>query len=265
MLRPRDVAASAERLRATSLEILASLGDDELEREALPGWSVADVFRHLTESDRTVILGKHLPDFLPWVSDDEFERGNDDSLNRLRGRPRAELADELERWGRRLRTVIRLTPTPVAKLRVPTMFGKVDLGWFSGLRVYDEWVHQYDVLQAVGRQGPPMDPATRDLLAEFVLRALPAKPLRGVEHREGVVAFDLHADLPTWRFDLARRQFGPTVDAVRTVTVRTDVETLVLIAADRISWEQAEKDGRLTLDGDDRAAAAAILGVVRVV
>lgn len=265
MLRPRDVAASAERLRATTLEILASLDDDQLDREALPGWTVADVFRHLAESDRTTVLGKHLVDFLPKVTDDEFERGNDRSLERLRGRSRDELAVELATWGSRLRTIMKMAPTPLAKMRIPTMFGTVDLGWFSGLRIYDEWVHQRDVLQAVGREGPPMDPATRDLLAEFVLRALPAKPLRTVDHRDGVVAFDLDTDLPIWRFDLGRRQFGPTVDAVRTVTVRTDVETLVLIAANRVDWEQAEKAGDLTLDGDDRAAAAAVLDVVHVV
>ena len=265
MLRPRDVAASAERLRAYSLELLASLSDDELEREAVPGWSVADVFRHLAETDRTTVLGKHLLDFLPGVEDDEFERGNDAALERLRARGRDELADELERWGRRLLTIVRLAPTPLARVRIPTMFGKVELGWFAALRVYDEWVHQHDVLAAVGRPPPRLDPAARDLLAEFVLRGLPAKPLRSLERREGVVAFDLDTDLPTWRFDLAQRQYGPLVGSVRTVTVRTDVETIVLIAADRLAWQDTERDGRLALDGDDRSSAEAVLGVVRIV
>ncbi|MBW3661868.1 MAG: maleylpyruvate isomerase family mycothiol-dependent enzyme [Actinobacteria bacterium] len=265
MLRPRDVAASAERLRADSLELLTSLTDDELSREAVPGWSVADVFRHLAETDRTLVLGRHLLDFLPGVGDDEFERANDAALERLRDRSRDELSDELARWGRRLLTIVRLIPTPLASVRIPTLFGRVEVGWFAALRVYDEWVHQYDVLRAVGRSGPRLDPATRDLLAEFVLRALPARPLRSLERREGAVAFDLDADLPTWRFDLARRQYGPLVESVRTVTVRTDVETIVLIAADRVRWQDAERAGRLALDGDDRSSAEAVLGVVRIV
>lgn len=265
MLRPRDVAASAERLRADSLGLLASLTEDELAREAVPGWSVADVFRHLAETDRTLVLGRHLLDFLPRVAEDEFERGNDAALERLRGRSRDELADELVRWGRRLLRIVRLTPTPLAGVRIPTMFGRVEVGWFAALRVYDEWVHQYDVLTAVGRPGPRLDPAMRDLLAEFVLRGLPAKPLRSLERREGVVAFDLDADLPTWRFDLRERRYGPLVESVRTVTIRTDVETIVLIAADRVRWQDAERDGRLTLDGDDRSSAEAVLGVVRIV
>lgn len=262
----RAIADAAERLRTTSLTLLRSLSDDELEVEALPGWTVADVFRHLASSDREVVLGRSLKDFLPFVDDDEFEHRNDEALERLRAAPREQLEHELEVWGRRLRRIIRTTPSILGSVHVPTLFGRVSLGWFSGLRVYDEWVHQWDVMRALERGVPPMDDDLRDLLAEFVRRALPAKPLRKLKQRRGVVELDL-ADVspPHWRFDLWSRTFGARVTASPTVVIRTDVPTLTLLAADRVTWQEAEAQGRLQLHGDDRVAGEALLGVIRVV
>ncbi|HEX9888194.1 MAG TPA: maleylpyruvate isomerase family mycothiol-dependent enzyme [Nitriliruptorales bacterium] len=262
----RAIAQAAERLRTTSLTLLRALADEELEVAATPGWTVADVFRHLASSDRDVVLGKHVKDFLPSVSDDEFEARNDRALERLRSRSRTELEDELEVWGARLRWIIRSSPARLGDLRIPTIFGTVPLSWFSALRIYDEWVHQWDVMQALDRGVPPMDDLLRDLLAEFQLRALPAKPLKRLPQRPGVVEVDL-ADVlpPNWRFDLWTRSFGARVTTDATVVVRTDVPTWTLLAADRIDWRQAEAAGDLAIDGDDRGAAEVLLEVVRVV
>jgi uncharacterized protein (TIGR03083 family) len=263
---PTAIADAAQRLRTTSLTLLGSLSDEELEVVATPGWTVADVFRHLASSDRDVVLGKHLKDFLPFVSDDEFERRNDAVLERLRQRPRQQLERELGSWGSRLRRLIRYAPARLGRVRVPTLFGKVSLSWFATLRVYDEWVHQWDIMQALGRGAPPMDDEVRDLLAQFQLRALPARPLMQLQQRRGVVEVDF-ADVaaPNWRFDLWSRTFGARVTTDPTVVVRTDVPTWTLLAANRIGWERAESGGALSIYGDDRAAAAALLEVVRVV
>lgn len=272
-MHPRDIAVSAERLREASVALLDGLGSDELDTLALPSrdggppWSVADVFRHLALSDREVVLGRHLLDFLPFHDADEFEAANDAALERASGMSRQRLRDELVAWGRRLRTIMRTTPAPIARLRVPTLFGRVTLAWLATLRVYDEWVHQDDIARALQRDAPPIDEATRDLLAAFHLRALPPAPLRRVDHDRGVVqvAFTDALGSPAWRFDLAAREYGPRVVSAPTASIECDVATWTRIAADRVSWRDAEAGGDLRIHGDDREAAESLLDVVRVV
>lgn len=263
MLRPRDTALAITRLRGGSLLTFDRLTPAQFEQPALPGWTVADVFRHLAESDRGAVLGTHLRKFLPGKDLEEFETDNDDELGRLRTVDRATLRRELEVWGRRLSRVVGLVPPPAARLRVPTSFGRVPLGWVAGLRLYDEWVHQWDVAQAIDDPEPPMDLPLRGLLAEFQLRGLPAGPLDGVA-ADGVVEVEV-ADGPTWRFDLAARRFGARVRARPTARVRLDVPAFCLVAADRVAWTDLAAQGRVEVDDDEVGSADALLSVCRVV
>lgn len=271
---PRTIAEIAGHLREHTVELFDRLTPEQLETVALPArraggedWTVADVLRHLAESDRQSVLGTHLPHFLPFNDGEAFEDHNDDMIQRLRGVPRPQLRDELLDWGRRLRRIIRLTPEPLSRVKVPTLHGRVALWWLATLRPYDEWVHQEDITRALDLDPPEMDVRTRELLAEFHLRALPAEPLTGIDRREGVVevAFDDALSQPAWRFDLAAHQYGPRVTATPTVRIETDVPTWTRIAADRTTWKDAEAGDGLRIDGDDRAAAEALLEVVRVV
>ncbi len=254
MLHPKDIGPAISRLRGGTLLLFDRLDDDQLELEALPGWTVADVFRHLADSDRGAVLGGHLLEFLPGKDLDEFERHNDDNLERLRERDRATLRRELEVWGRRLARVVSLVPGPAARLPVPTAFGRLPLGWVAGLRLYDEWVHRWDVAEALDEPEPPMDLPLHDLLAEFQLRALPAGPLREVR-RDGVVEVRV-VDGPVWRFDLARHRFGAHVAAAPTATIRVDVPALCLVAGARVPWRDLAEQGRIEVD-DDAAGSAA--------
>lgn len=263
MLRPKDLAPAISRLRGGSLLTFDRLTDTQLELEALPGWSVADVYRHLADTDRGVVLGGHLAEFLPGRDLEAFEAHNDDHLARLRGRDRATLRRELEVWGRRLTRVVGLLPAPLARIRIPTAFGGLPLGWLACLRLYDEWVHQWDVARTLGEPEPPMDLPLRDLLAEFQLRALPAGPLDHVD-ADGVVEVGV-VDGPVWRFDLARQRFGAHVAATSTARVRLDVPAFCLVAADRVPWRQLADDGRIELADDPQGSGAALLDACRVV
>ena len=263
MLHPRDIGPAISRLRGGSLLLFDRLTDEQLELEALPGWTVADVFRHLADSDRGAVLGGHLLEFLPGKDLDEFERHNDANLARLRERDRATLRHELEVWGRRLSRVVGLVPAPVARVPVPTAFGRLPMGWVACLRLYDEWVHRWDVARVIDDPEPPMDLPLHDLLAEFQLRALPAGPLHEVR-RDAVVEIQV-VDGPVWRFDLARHRFGAHVAAAPTATVRVDVPALCLVAGDRVPWRELADEGRIDVDDDAEGAAATVLDACRVV
>lgn len=262
MLHPREVALAITRLRGGSLLAFDRLTDAQFEQPALPCWTVADVFRHLADSDRRTVLGSHLREFLPGKDLATFEAHNDEHLARLRTVDRATLRRELEVWGRRLARVVGLVPSPAARLHVPTAFGRVPLGWLACLRLYDEWVHQWDVGQAIGDPEPPMDVPLRALLAEFQLRALPAGALDDVD-ADGIVEVEV-VDGPTWRFDLASKRFGANVRAAPTAHVRLDVPAFCLVAADRVAWRELDAD-RLVLDDDEAGSAAGLLSACRAV
>lgn len=270
MLQPKAIADAIRRLRGTTLQTFDRLSDEQMEIEAVPGWSIADVFRHLADSDRGAVLAIHLREFLPGRSLEDLERANDRNLERLRGVDRPTLRRELERWGTRLARVVALTPAPAARVTVPTAFGRLPLGWVACLRPYDEWVHQWDIATALGHSEPAMDLPLTSLLAEFQLRALPVGQRRDQLTGQGVVQVVLDGveplwSVPMWSFDLGRRQFGAHVPSRATVTLRLDVPAFCLVAADRVSWRDLESAGRIRISGDDRKAAETLLDAVRVV
>lgn len=262
-MEPRDVAGAIRDLRERSLALFDGLSGAELTVEALPGWTVLDVFRHLATSDHRTVVGGHLLHFLPGRDVDAFERVNDEHVEELRAEDRRAVREELATWGPRLATVTGLVPRPLARLRIPTAFGRVPLAWMGGLRLYDEWVHQWDVTQALDREDPPMDARLRALLAEFHLRALPARPLLGIERRDGVVEVRFRdVDRSPWRFDLRRREFGEFVRFAPTVSVVADVPSWCLVAGARRDWREL---AGIEVSGRDGPAAGALLDLVRVV
>lgn len=263
MLAPRDIAPAISRLRGGTLLVFDRLSDEQLELPAVPGWTVADVFRHLADSDRGSVLGFHLREFLPGKDLDEFEQHNDSNLARLRQADRAQLRRELETWGRRLARVVSVVPAPAARVKVSTAFGRLPLGWVACLRLYDEWVHRWDVATALDEPEPPMDAPLRTLLAQFQLRAVPAGAL---ETATGDRVVEVRVtDGPTWRFDLASRRFGADLPAVASATITLDPGAFCLVAADRVPWRTLAEDGRITVQDDDAGSAASLLDAVRVV
>lgn len=269
-MHPRDIAAAARTLRAASCELFDRLDAEQRATEVLPGWSAADVFRHLAEADRAVVLLTGLRHYLPKVTIRGMERRNDDGLERLRALPDEQLRRELEDWGRRLAAIIGATPGFVTRVKLPTVYGRVGLDWFAALRVYDEWVHQWDVHQALDlapeHGDPGADETTRAVIAEFLYRELPARGLRDGLSVDGVVQVKLTGSggVPAWRFDLTARRSGPDVINDPTVSITCDTLTWLLIRSERLDWRDVERDGDLLVEGPARAAAEALLAVVPV-
>lgn len=262
-MKTRDIAAVAWSLRAASLARLDSLTDVELETPALPGWTVADVYRHLAASDRGSVLGSTLLGLRGSEDVESFETSNDATLTRLRAAPRDVLRRELEVWGRRLTRLIRWAPAPLAGIRVPIVFGRVPLWWVACLRPYDEWVHQHDVAVALGERAPEMDLPTRRLVALFLLEGIASTTLPQIDDGHGVVEVRF-VDVAgvVSRYDLGRGEAGGELSATPDATVEVDVPGLTLVASRRVTCD--DLGDRLVVTGD-RDTADALLQVIWIV
>jgi hypothetical protein len=264
--RPRDVAALAARLRATSCTWFDRLHAAALARPAVAGWSVRDVFVHLATFDRAAVTGRLAPSLLGASRPEELEPFADHLVAEGRGIDDEQLRRDLRVWGARLRRLVAALPGRLGTVAVPSSFGPVPLVWLSCLRVYDEWVHQVDVARALGDPEPVMDAPTRAALAWFQRRALPVTALPAIGPRSGVVAVTVRdAPGPTWRIDLGGRRFGALVAAAPTVEVAFTTAAWCLVAADRDRWAALEEQGTIDIVGEDRPAAAALLDAIRVV
>ncbi len=262
-MHPDDIAHAIRDLRAATLRLLDERTEAELETEALPGWTVLDVLRHLADSDRRSVLGVHVLEFLPGRDLLAFERTNDDNLSRLAGADRRRIRDELDRWGGRFATLVRLVPAPVGRLRVPTAFGTVPVAWMGALRLYDEWVHQWDITRALGLPDPPMDERLRRLLAEFQLIGLAAGPVRARAGTSGVVEVVVpDGGVPAWRVDLPSGEAGADVVAAPTATITIEVAAFCLVAGARRPWRELDA---VTVTGSEPGAAEDLLDLVRVI
>lgn len=263
MFQPKALSAAMVVLRHGSLELFDALSDEDLEVQALPDWTVADVFRHLADSDRGSVLGKHLLEFLPgkdlFV---DFQAKNDANLTRLRTRGRNELRDELATWGRRMATIVRRVPARAGAITIPTAFGKLPISWMAGLRLYDEWVHQWDIARALGRPDPAMAPDLAALLGPWQLAAFEADVLTKASH-PGVVEVSFADAVASAVYDLGASP-PATTHAKATAHLTTDAATWSLLAAERISVDALFADDLVKVEGDE-AAARALLNLVRVV
>lgn len=265
MLEPQSVSRAIVAQRTQTLRLFDQLDEAQLNAPALPRWSVADVFRHLADSDRGAVRGKHLLEFLPGRDmEGAFQGVNDANLARLRARGTNELRSELEVWGRRLAKVVGIVPSMIAAIRIPTGFGKVPLVWMGALRLYDEFVHRWDLAQALRLEQPVMEPALAAILAPFHLIGLEADALERTAGT-GVVelAFDDASDRA--RYDLASHTRLAANDPRGTdAHVVTDVASLCLLAANRVTVDDLFADAKVKVDGDEDAARR-LLTIVRVV
>lgn len=141
---------------------------------ALPGWTVHDVVAHLIGTESR-LAGEEPPSSTD-VTDLAYVRNavgeaNEHWVRALRGEPPAEML-------RRFRSVTKrrteaLTAMTRADFDSPTAtpVGQATYRRFMEIRVFDCWVHEQDIRQAVGRPGHEDGPSAEASIDE-VVRAL---------------------------------------------------------------------------------------------
>jgi uncharacterized protein (TIGR03083 family) len=263
----RAVIDAIHHQRRRLLDLLRALPEADWEKIVVPRWRVRELAAHMITTDEGTLTGRLLTigftrDPVGGVS--KVEAWNDKQVARWADRPIPELLDGLEKWGRRLERLAGVVPTFLAKRTMPTPLGRASLLWLAGLRVYDEWVHREDLRRALGMPSDDVPavvgPAARMLQAGIPMQSLP-RLAAGVEGSASV-AFD-DVELPTMAIDLTEKRYGYGV-AADGARIGGRAAALVMVAARRDPWREAEAAGALKVEGD-RAAAEAVLDALLLV
>jgi uncharacterized protein (TIGR03083 family) len=250
--------------RRRTVELLRTFSDADWEREVVPRWRLREVAAHMVATDQASLTGRILILGLRQAPIAKIEAWNDEAVKRWADRPTPEIIEGLTKWGRRIARLAGAMPSRMARAGIPGPFGKVSLLWLGMMRVYDEWIHLEDVRRTF--ELPSDDaaanvaPVARHLLAGIPVQTFPNIP-EGATGRVGLAYEDV--DLPVVGFDLATKgiTIAPTSSDAR-ITARAPA--LVMVAARRDPWRDAEERGGLKVEGD-RATAERFLDALLLV
>ena len=148
---------------STTIEHISELaGDLTDEQWALetrcPGWTVGDITAHVVGLERRLVgddLPTPEPDWtsLPHIKSDEFTRFMERDVDLRRGLPRSEVVAELvEVIPRRRAQLLALDADPDLLVAGPAG-SQVPFGRIMPVRVFDLWIHEQDIRQAIDAPG----------------------------------------------------------------------------------------------------------------
>ena len=225
-----------------------------------PGWTVADQYAHMIGTE-SMLLGKPNPEIDPGRPDhvrNDIGGFNEVWVAALAGRARQEVLAEFKDVTDQRRAALDAMSEEDFAAESWTPVGKADYRRFMQIRVFDCWVHEQDIRDALGRPGHEAGPAAEQSIDEIV-RALGFVLGKKVGlaagesvtfHLTGPVERELHVAVVDGR----ARVVHPG-DAA-TVTVTLSSSALSRLACGRIDPEQvlsgkAEHLGGVRFDGDE--------------
>jgi uncharacterized protein (TIGR03083 family) len=242
----RTVAALGE-VWASLGELLGELSDDEWRLPSpLPGWSVQDNVAHIVGTD-AMMAGEPGPSI-------EIDRGanehvrndigvfNEQWVESLRAVPSNEVLSRFrELAGARLATLDAMSEDEWnAESFTPA--GKDTYGRFMQIRVFDCWLHEQDIRDAVGRPGHETGLAVEVVLDEmatalgFVVGkkagAAPGQSVTFALTDGGVVVRELHVEVGE------RAAVVPALAAPATVTLTMPIGVMTRRCAGRVGTDE---------------------------
>jgi len=154
--------------------LLAGLSDDDWKRPTnLPGWNVQAVAAHLIGTE-SMLLGVGVPDLTistathPHVRND-IGKFNEAWVHALATEPPADvLAHFRDDVAKRKAALDAMTPEQWAEVGF-TPVGQDSYGRFMQIRVFDQWMHELDIRDAIGLGGGDEGPAAEVALDEMAM------------------------------------------------------------------------------------------------
>ncbi|MBI3127918.1 MAG: maleylpyruvate isomerase family mycothiol-dependent enzyme [Candidatus Tectomicrobia bacterium] len=234
-----------------------------------PGWAAQDAVAHITtgadfyaNSVRRAVEG--LPPEPPYGGDaKEFYAIRKERGDALMAGPRAAMVDAFESSGRLVVEALEMAGEgDLAKLGWhPRGLTPVD-AWI-GLRLVELVVHDWDIRLGQDKSARPTAPGV-----EGMLTFLPATQCRHFNVREkpgfhGRYLFCTTRPDRGWSMAVEgeRASFRPDAMGPHDATVTADAEALLFLNYGRLAREDAERGGRLRVDGN-RELADKLLGVL---
>jgi uncharacterized protein (TIGR03083 family) len=235
----------------------------------LPAWDIQDVVAHLGSLE-AMLLGRDEPHHVPGETAhvrNELGALNERLVDRRRSWSGAEVLDEFRTMSElRLEELRTLDEEELQRMVPSPAGGTVAQAAFLGIRLWDFFVHEMDICDALGRPTRVDTPAGRRVLDEMLL-LFPRAVGKGGAPEGALVRLDLVGPLP--------RSVAATVTAGRgvaadpaageaTLHLRASPTAFLRVATGRRPAAQAIGAGDVDVIGDSDLAAR-ILSAVNVV
>ncbi|WP_328391236.1 maleylpyruvate isomerase family mycothiol-dependent enzyme [Nocardia sp. NBC_00416] len=230
-------------------DLVSGIGEDQWRTiSPLPGWTVFDVLAHVVGTE-SMLLGERPPardpqepevdvETFPHVRN-EIGKFNEVWVQRLRSRAGAELLDHYRDVTRRRVEALAAMDDQAWLAPSPSPVGEVPYARFMRVRLFDCWMHELDIADALGKQVDEGGPRGELAFAEFA-RSLPrVVAKRGKAPAGSLITFELTGPLARTLHieigDRARYVDTPAGDA--TATVALDSGLLVRLGGGRVEPE----------------------------
>lgn len=257
--RDRVVAALDEEWDAlTALGGELSLDDWDTPTDC-PGWSVKDNYAHIIGTE-SILLGRaspqiELPQDLPYVHND-MGRFNEVWVQSYRDTPAVDLLAELAGVIGERRAALARQSQEDFDATAWTPAGEDTHGRFMAIRVLDQWFHEQDVREAVGRPGHVAGLAPEVVLEE-IGRVMGYVVGKQAGFPSGTsLRIELAAPMP-YVYDVEVTDRARLVDALLDeprVTVTMPGSTFCRLAGGRRRWVDAEITSVIATSGDQKLA-----------
>jgi uncharacterized protein (TIGR03083 family) len=251
-------------------EVCAGLDEAGWHRPtALPAWDIQDVVAHLASLE-AMLLGRDEPGHEARATAhvrNPLGALNEQLVDRRRAWSGAQVLDEFrEMTALRLDELRALDEQELDREVLAPSGGTVAQRVFLGIRLWDFFVHETDICEALGLAAPVDTTAGRRVLDEMLM-LLPRAVAKGGAPEGASVAVDITAPLP--RSVMARVQGGRgvAVDAAAgeaTLHLRASPAAFVRVAAGRRPAADAIAAGEVEVGGDDELAEH-VLAAINVV
>ena len=235
-------------------ELLSDLGEEDWAAPALPGWTVQDAVSHIVGTE-SMLEGQTPPSPDFDVAELEHVRNQIAVANELwveayRTQGGSQVLDAFrEVTGRRRQALSEMTPEQFEEPSW-TPVGPGTYGRFMEIRVFDCWVHEQDIRDAVGRPGHESGPCAEASLDE-IIRALGYIVGKKAGAPAGSsVTFELTGPMERTIHVLVgdRAQVVPDLDGEATATLRLGSTLFMRLACGRVDPE-AHLEG-IEMNGD---------------
>jgi uncharacterized protein (TIGR03083 family) len=236
---------------------------------ALPVWDVQDVVAHLGSLD-AMFLGRDEPPHQPAVMDhvrNPLGVLNERLVDRRRSWSGAEVLDEFrEVTALRLDALRALDEEALAREVPSPRGGTMAQSDLLGMRLWDYFVHETDIYEALGLVLPVDTLAGRRVLDEM-LSLLPRAVARGGVPEGGLVVVELTDPVSTSAVAEVRDGRGRSLDTIAgeaTLHLRASPGVFLRVGSGRRQPAEAITCGAVHVDGDP-GLAAAVLAALNVV